>query len=93
LEIRNAAGRSVVEGSGVGRYIITADGTHVAAKGSVIPLKVIHENGITVVAAGQRFDQKDGKMLPSTNTAWGKDLIELDELQAATRGPVAIVKP
>src|SRR5208283_6226892 len=30
MEIRNAAGRSVVEGSGIGRYIITADGTHVS---------------------------------------------------------------
>jgi hypothetical protein len=29
FEIRNAAGRAVVKGSGVGRYIITADGTHV----------------------------------------------------------------
>ena len=83
LEIRNAAGRSVVEGSGIGRYIITSDGTHVTAEGSVIPLKVVGENGITVVAAGQQFDKKDGKMLPVDSNAWVKDLIQLDELQAA----------
>jgi len=88
LEIRNAAGRSVVEGSGVGRYIITADGTHVSAKGSVIPLKVIGENGITIVAAGQQFCKKEGKMLPAGTSAWVKELIELDELQAATDGSV-----
>jgi len=64
FEIRNAAGRSVLEGSGVGRYIITADGTHVSAIGSVVPLKVIGENGVTVVAAGQQFTRKDGKTLP-----------------------------
>ena len=83
FEIKNAAGRSVVEGSGVGRYIITADGTHVTAKGSAIPLKVIGENGITIVAAGQQFNRKDGKMLPANSSEWVKELIQLDEVQAA----------
>jgi hypothetical protein len=84
FEIRNAAGRAVVKGSGVGRYIITADGTHVTATGSVIPLKVIGENGITVVAAGQQFDPKDGKALAASPSYWVKEMIELDELQAIT---------
>ncbi len=87
LEIRNAAGRSVVEGSGIGRYIITADGTHVAATGSAIPLKVIGENGITVIAAGQQFDKKDGKVQAASPPLWVKDMIELDELQAVTEEP------
>jgi DNA-binding response OmpR family regulator len=86
LEIRNAAGRSVVEGSGVGRYIITADGTHVSAIGSVIPLKLIGENGITIIAAGEQFTRKDGKMLPGSPSLYVKDLIQLDELQAITEG-------
>ena len=75
LEIRNAAGRSVVEGSGVGRYIITADGTHVTAAGSAIPLKVIGDSGITVVAAGQQFDKKEGKALAASPSLWVKDMI------------------
>jgi hypothetical protein len=87
LEIKNAAGRSVVEGSGIGRYIITADGTHVTAKGSVIPLKVIGENGITIIAAGQQFDPKEGKPLAASPALWVKDMIELDELQAITEEP------
>jgi hypothetical protein len=82
MEIRNAAGRSVVQGSGVGRYIITADGTHVAAKGSVIPIKLIGENGITIIAAGQQFARKDGKMLPVSADIWVNDFIQLDQLQA-----------
>jgi CheY-like chemotaxis protein len=86
LEIRNAAGRSVVEGSGIGRYIITADGSHVSANGSAIPLKVIGENGITIIAAGEQFASKDGKMLPASPSLWVKDLIQLDELQASTEG-------
>jgi hypothetical protein len=84
FEIRNAAGRSVVEGSGIGRYIITADGTHVSAIGSVMPLKVYGENGITVIAAGEQFSAKDGKMLSTTTPSFTKDLIQLDELQADT---------
>jgi hypothetical protein len=86
FEIRNAAGRSVVEGSGVGRYIITADGTHVTAQGSAIPIKVIAESGITIISAGQQFSSKDGKMLPVDPSLWVKDLIQLDELQAVTDG-------
>jgi hypothetical protein len=89
LEIRNAAGRSVVEGSGIGRYIITADGTHVVAAGSAIPLKLIRENGITVVAAGQQFDPKEGKALDASPSSWVKEMIELDELQAVTEQPAA----
>jgi hypothetical protein len=83
FEIRNAAGRSVVEGSGIGRYIITADGTHVAALGSAIPIKVYGETGITVIAAGQQFAKKDGKMLSTETPMFTEDLIQLDELQAA----------
>jgi len=93
LEIRNAAGRAVVEGSGIGRYIITADGTHVVATGSAIPLKVIRENGITVIAAGQQFEPKEGKTLAATPSLWVKDMIELDELQAAAEGPAAQEPP
>jgi hypothetical protein len=81
MEIRNAAGRSVVEGSGIGRYIITADGTHVAAIGSVLPIKLIRENGITLITAGQQFSKKDGKMLPA-DSEWVQDYIELDQLAA-----------
>jgi len=86
FEIKNAAGRSVLEGSGVGRYIITADGTHVVAKGSAIPLKVINESGVTIIAAGQQFSRKDGKMIPLSTNLWVKDLIQLDELHAAADG-------
>jgi CheY-like chemotaxis protein len=82
MEIKNADGRAVVEGSGIGRYIITADGTHVAAIGSVLPIKLIRENGITIITAGQQFASKDGKMLPVDTNMWVKDFIQLDELQA-----------
>jgi len=99
LEIRNAAGRSVVEGTGLvytvddagrsvvkpsgsGRYIITADGTHVADKTSLIPLKVIGETGITVIAPGQSFRAKEGKMLPVDAPETVLTLIEWDELRA-----------
>jgi CheY-like chemotaxis protein len=84
LEIRNAAGRSVVEGSGIGRYIITADGSQVSPEGSLIPARAVGGNGITIVAAGEQFERKDGKMLPASPSSWVKELIELDDLEAST---------
>ena len=93
LEIRNADGRSIVEGSGIGRYIITADGSQVAAAGSAIPLRLVRENGITILSAGQQFTKADGKMLPVSPPLWVKDMIELDELQAITEQPAAQTPP
>jgi hypothetical protein len=89
LEIRNAAGRSVVEGKGGGKYIIAADGTHVSAIGSVIPIKLIGENGITVIAAGQQFTKQDGKLSALAQTSNDLDLTQLDEFQASINGPAA----
>jgi len=89
LEIRNAAGRSVVEGHGGGKYIIAADGTHVSAIGSVVPIKLIGENGITMIAAGEQFTKKDGKLRPLDDTPYNSDLVQLDEFQASIHGPAA----
>ena len=82
FEIRNAAGRSVVEGGGKGRYIITADGTHVTDKNSVVPLKFIGETGVTVIAPGQEFRAKDGKLLPLETSKAVETLIAFDELES-----------
>lgn len=83
LEIRNAAGRSIVEGGGEkGRYIITADGTHVTDKNSDIPLKVIGETGVTIITPGQQFLPKEGKLFPLDPPLAVKAIIEFDELQA-----------
>jgi hypothetical protein len=83
LEIRNAAGRSVVEGGGgKGRYIITADGTHVTDKDSVVPLKVIGETGITVITPGQKFNAKEGKMFALNASSAVEEFIDLDEIQS-----------
>ncbi|HVY70632.1 MAG TPA: hypothetical protein VHH73_11940 [Verrucomicrobiae bacterium] len=87
FEIRNAAGRSVVEGSGSGRYIITADGTQVADKTSVVPLKVIGDTGITVIAPGQAFRAKEGKMLPMDASKEVFTFIQFDELDALAEDP------
>jgi len=88
LEIRNAAGRSEVEGSRVGRYIITADGTHVSDKDSAVPLKLIGENGTTFIAAGEQFTKQDGKTLTATSNLFVQDLAQLNELQAVAEHAV-----
>jgi hypothetical protein len=83
FEIRNAAGRSVVEGGGgKGRYIITADGTHVTEKNSVVPLKVIGETGVTVVAPGMKYSAKDGKVFALAAPEAVEMLIDFDELNS-----------
>ncbi|MDB6056782.1 MAG: hypothetical protein JWO95_626 [Verrucomicrobiales bacterium] len=83
FEIRNAAGRSVVEGGGAeGRYIVTADGTHVTEKKSTAPLKVIRETGVTVIAPGMRYDAKDGKTFSVSTPEAVKSLIDFDELHS-----------
>jgi hypothetical protein len=83
LEIRNAAGRSVVEGGeGEGRYIITADGAQVASKNSAIPLKMIGQSGITVIKPGQKFNAKEGKAFSLETPSNVEELISLDEIQS-----------
>lgn len=98
LEIRNAAGRAVVEcgpAGSMGRYIITADGTQVADQSSVLPLKVVCEKGITVVLPGHKFDSKEGKMLALETPEKVLTLIEFDELHALAEGtnPPGETKP
>lgn len=83
FEVRNAAGRSVIEGGGEkGRYIITADGSQVADKNSDIPLKLIGEKGVTVITPGQTFSAKEGKMLPQDPKESVVSMLEFDELHA-----------
>ncbi len=85
FEIRNAAGRSVVEGAStesMGRYIITADGTQVADTSSVLPLKLIRDTGITIITPGQKFDPKEGKLLAVETPETVLTLIQFDEIHA-----------
>lgn len=89
LEIRNAAGRSVVEGSRLGRYIITADGINVSDKDSAAPLQLIRDNGTLSLAAGEQFTKQKGKTLFVPSTLFVQDLAQLDELQAVAQLPLA----
>ena len=81
LEVRNIAGRSVIEGGGVGRYIVTADGTQVVDKGSAIPLKVIGSTGVTVIVPGTAYRSAEGKMQAVEPSEAVKTMIQFDQLQ------------
>jgi hypothetical protein len=90
FEVKNAAGRTVVEGGGSeGRYIITADGTHVTEKRSKSSLKIIRETGVTIIAPGMRYDAKEGKTFSVGTPDAVKSLIEFDELHALTEQEAA----
>lgn len=94
LEIRNAAGRSVVEGGGgKGRYIITADGTHVTEKDTVVPLKVIGETGVTIITPGQKFSPKEGKVFNLEPSEAVTQLIDFDELESVAEESAPIAEP
>jgi hypothetical protein len=89
LEIRNAAGRSIVEGSRVGRYIISADGTDVSDKESAVPLKLLGDNGTTSIAPGEQYTKQGGKTPLVTSTIFVEDVAQLDELQAVAGQPLS----
>lgn len=94
LEIRNAAGRSVVEGGGGnGRYIITADGTHVTEKNSKVPLKLIRETGVTVIEPGMKYSSKEGKVFAVAPSEALETLVQLDELDSLTEQMSAADEP
>lgn len=82
FEVKHSAGRSVVEGEGSGGFEIRADSAAVTPRTSFIPLKVISEKGVAVIAPGQRFDAKQGKTLELAPTEIEDTLMQLDELQA-----------
>jgi hypothetical protein len=90
LEIRNAAGRSVVEGSRAGRYIITADGTQVSDKDSAAPVTLIGENGTTLIGAGEQFTKQAGTTHSVPSATFVQDVSQLDELQAVAEKPFAM---
>jgi hypothetical protein len=89
LEISDAAGRSVIEGGGLGCYMITAPGPDSGDKLSVTPLRTIGRKGTTVIAPGQEYSAKDPAALPSGASRWEKVLIQIDELEAETDEAIA----
>jgi hypothetical protein len=82
FEVKHAAGLAVVEGEGVGAYEIRADSAAVKPGISFIPLKIISESGVSIVAPGQRFDAKRGETLELAPTEVEDTLMQLDELEA-----------
>lgn len=82
FEVKHAAGRSVVEGEGRGGYEIRADSAAVTPRTSFIPLKVISDTGVAVIAPGQKFDGKHKKTMQLAPTEVENTIMQLDELQA-----------
>ena len=82
FEVKHAAGRSVVEGEGLGGYEIRAEGAAVTPRKSFIPLKIVSEDGVSVIAPGQRYDPKKKATMELAKTELEDTLMQLDELQA-----------
>jgi hypothetical protein len=82
LEISDVAGRSVIEGGGLGSYMITAPRPDFGDKLSVTPLRVISQNGTSIIAPNQEYSAKDGATFSLSASTWEATLIHLDELEA-----------
>jgi len=93
LEISDAAGHSVIEGGGLGCYMITASGPGSADKLLLTPLRVISQKGSAVIVPGQSYNANDGANLSLVPSAWEKMLIQLDELEAETDKAIAEPEP
>jgi hypothetical protein len=89
LEISDLAGHSVIEGGGLGCYMITAPAPDSMDKLLLTPLRVIGRKGTSVVAPGQSYSAKDGATLSLAPSYWEKMLIQLDELDAETDKAIA----
>jgi hypothetical protein len=89
LEISDAAGHSVIEGGGLGCYMITAPGPEAADKLLLTPLRIVGQKGTSVVAPGQSYSAREGATLSLVPSYWEKMLIQLDELEAETDKAIA----
>jgi hypothetical protein len=82
LEIQTPQGRSQINSASAGRYDIRADGTVVAGKSSFNQVRLLTENGETIVAPGQSFSGKDGIAAPVAPSDAEMLVIEMDQLAA-----------
>jgi len=89
LEISDTDGRSVIEGGGLGSYMITAPRPDFGDKLSVIPLQVIIQKGTSIIAPGQEYSAKDGNTFSLGASTWESMLIQLDELDAEADKAIA----
>jgi len=93
LEIVNAAGRTIVEGSSAGRYVIAADGAQFSDKESSAQLKLIGDNGTTMIGPGEQFTRQAGKISLAPSSLFVEDMVQLDQLQAVADETISKQSP
>jgi hypothetical protein len=82
VEIRDGIGRSVIEVGGLGDYMISAPtADDPSEKLTVTPLRVVSQNGTTLIAPGESYTAKDGSAFSLVPSAWEMNLIHLDDLE------------
>jgi hypothetical protein len=82
LEIGDGAGHSVIEGGGLGSYMITAPKPEFGEKLSIVPLRIFTQNGNSVLAPNQEYNAKEGTVFSLAASTWETTLLHLDELEA-----------
>jgi hypothetical protein len=89
LEISDAQGRTVIEGGGLGSYMITAPRPDFGDKLSLTPLRVINQEGTSIIALDQEYSAKDGSTFSLSPSTWETTLIHLDDLEAEADRAIA----
>lgn len=80
LEIRNAIGGAVVEG-GVGRYIVSADGTQYSVGNALIGPGTPGATGITSIIPGRTFPPITDDLRPFEYSQAVQSMIEMDRVE------------
>jgi hypothetical protein len=93
VEISDGAGRSVIEGGGLGSYMITAPRPEFGEKLTVTPLRIITQNGTSVITPNTEYSAKDGAAFSLGASTWEANLIHLDELEAEADRAIAEPEP
>jgi hypothetical protein len=89
FEISDATGRSVIEGGGLGCFMITAPKPNSRDKLLVTPLRLVSQEGPSNVVDGKNYNAANGTNLTLIESQWEGVLIQLDEMESETDRAIA----
>ncbi|HTH47316.1 MAG TPA: hypothetical protein VMB21_07375, partial [Candidatus Limnocylindria bacterium] len=86
IEVKSAAGRAVIGGSGTkGRYSIAADGTEIADRDSDVPLKLVTDAGVRVIPPAEKSLARKSRPLPENPSETEIALLAADDFETVSK--------
>jgi len=85
IEVKSAAGRAVIGGSGTkDRYSIAADGTEIADRDSDVPLKLVTDAGVRIVPPAEKSLARKSRPLPEDPSETEIALLAADDFESVS---------